>query len=299
MTEGVLATLDGRNIDVALKVRVVPGCETTLERVIASAIDLTLLKQAEKQMKRLNEELDRRVKERTAQLETAISELKAFSYSVSHDLRAPLRAMDGFSSKMLEAYCDNLDKKGVHYLERIRAAAQRMGTMIDDLLRLSRIERAEVTCELVDMTSMAREIAEELRSTDESRQAEFVIEDDLAANADKGLLRCALENLMGNAWKFSKKCQHARIEVASQRKGKNTVYFVRDNGVGFDMKHSGNLFVPFHRLHTQNEFEGSGVGLATAYRIIKRHGGEIWAESSPEQGATFYFTVSPDKSSDV
>ncbi len=299
MTEGTLATLDGRNIDVVLKAKIVPGHETTLARVIVSAVDVTAQKQAEKQLRGLNEELDQHVKERTAQLENANNELESFAYSVSHDLRAPLRAVDGFSRELLEGYRDSLDEKGIHYLERVRTAAQRMGAMIDDLLRLSRVTRAALNRELVDVTAMAKEVAEELRRSDESRHVEFVIADDVVAKADRGLMRAVLDNLIGNAWKFSAKQAHSRIEVGTLRQGRSTVYFVRDNGVGFDMQYAEKLFVPFQRLHSRDEFEGTGVGLATVRRIIRRHGGQVWAESAPEQGATFYFTIMPEEGKDV
>ena len=299
ISEGTLATIDGRNIDVILNAKIVPGYEATLARVIVSAVDVTAQKQAERQLRSLNEELDERVKERTAQLENANNELESFSYTVSHDLRTPLRAIDGFSRQLLEGYRGSLDEKGVHYLERVRAAAQRMGGMIDDLLELSRVTRLQMSREWVDVTSMAREIAEELRRSDENRQVEFVITDHMVANADKGLLHTVLDNLIGNAWKFSAKCPLARIEVGTLREGINTVYFVRDNGVGFDMQYADKLFVPFQRLHTREEFEGTGIGLATVRRIVNRHGGSVWAESTPEQGATFYFTVLTEEAMNV
>jgi len=233
--------------------------------------------------------------ERASRLEQVNTELESFSYSVSHDLGAPLRAMDGFSRELLEEYRGSLDEKGIHYLERVRAAAQRMGVMIDDLLKLSRVTRSQMSRVWVDVTSMARETAEELRRSDENRQVEFVITDHMVANADKGLLHAVLDNLIGNAWKFSAKRPLARIEVGTLREGTNTVYFVRDNGVGFDMQYADKLFTPFQRLHAREEFEGTGIGLATVRRIISRHGGRVWAESAPEQGATFYFTVTPEE----
>ncbi len=287
-TQGALRTLQGRNIEVGVKAKVVPGYEATLGKVIISVTDVTALRQA-----------DQCVKERTAQLENANNEIESFSYSVSHDLRAPLRAIDGFSRELLEGYRGSLDEKGVHYLERVRVAAQRMGVMIDDLLKLSRVTRSQMNREWVDVTSMANEIAEELRRSDENRHVEFVIANDIVANADKELLRVVLNNLIGNAWKFSAKCPLARIEVGTLREGPNTVYFVRDNGVGFDMQYADKLFIAFQRLHTQEEFEGTGIGLATVRRIVNRHGGRVWAESTPEQGATFYFTVLTEEAMNV
>ena len=226
------------------------------------------------------------------QLETVNKGLEAFSYSVSHDLRAPLRSLDGFSQALLEDYADKLDATGKDYLQRVRAAAQRMAELIDALLILSQVTRAEMRRERVDLTALARTIATELRQRDSGRQAEFIIPDGLVADGDPRLLRAALENLLSNAWKFTSQQPSARIELgAAPQPGEMPAYFVRDNGAGFDMAYANKLFGAFQRLHSQGEFKGTGIGLATVQRIIHRHGGRTWAEGTPNQGATFYFTL--------
>lgn len=244
-------------------------------------------KEAEEEIKELNEDLTRRAVE----LEALNKELEAFSYSVSHDLRAPLRGVDGFSQALLEDYAGKLDTKGQNYLQRVRAAAQHMAQLIDDLLQLSRVTRSELSRARIDLSAMARAVATELQKSQPERQAEFVIAEGLVADGDQRLLRLALENLLGNAWKFTSKRPRATIEFGVvERNGKPT-YFVRDNGAGFDMAYAGNLFGPFQRLHTSDEFPGTGIGLATAQRLVHRHGGSIWAEAKVDQGATFYFTL--------
>ncbi|MEH2396425.1 CHASE3 domain-containing protein [Nostoc sp.] len=248
-------------------------------------------KSAESEILRLNVQLEQRVIERTAQLEATNKEMEAFSYSVSHDLRAPLRSIDGFSQALLEDYADKLDALGQNYLLRVRAATQRMAQLIDDLLNLSRLTRSEMRCEKVDLSALVEAIATELHKTQPERQVEFAIAPGLVTNGDAHLLRIVLENLLGNAWKFTGKHQKARIEFGLLQQDDTDAYFVRDDGTGFDMAYVDKLFGAFQRLHAMTEFEGTGIGLATVQRIVHRHGGRVWAQSAMEQGATFYFTL--------
>jgi signal transduction histidine kinase len=227
----------------------------------------------------------------TDELEAKNEELNAFSYSVAHDLRAPLRSLDGFSLALLEDYTDKLDEDGRQYLRYIRESAQQMAVLIDSLLELSRVTRSELRREAVDLTAMAHAIAERLRRSQPERDALFVISEGLIVEGDAGLLAIALENLLGNAWKYSSKRLQARIELASTQMDGRRALFVRDNGAGFDMAYASKLFGVFQRLHTISEFEGTGIGLATVHRIVRRHGGHVWAEGEVDRGATFYFTL--------
>lgn len=238
-----------------------------------------------------HDQLEQRVEERTAQLGAANKELEAFSYSVSHDLRAPLRSIDGFSLALLEDYADKFDVEGKDHLQRIRTATQRMGMLIDDLLNLSRMTRAEIHKEVVNLSSLADSVAERLREAQPERQIEFRIADRLEARADPRLMQVVLENLLGNACKFTSKRTSPCVELGKVRHNGSSAYFVRDNGAGFDSAYANRLFGAFQRLHAAAEFPGTGIGLATVQRIIHRHGGEIWAEGAVEQGATFYFTL--------
>ncbi|MBI9082754.1 MAG: hypothetical protein JEZ11_04095 [Desulfobacterales bacterium] len=248
---------------------------------------------AEAELAKYREHLEELVGERTAQLEDANKELEAFAYSVSHDLRAPLRAIDGFSQALLEDYGPTIDEEGQGHLDRVRAGTQRMGWLIDDLLQLSRMSRAEMRYETVDLSAIAEEAAEELRRGGPERKVEFAIAPGLTGRGDANLLRVALVNLLGNAWKFSAKRDGARIEfgVEIEDKEGQTVYFVRDNGAGFDMAFADKLFGAFQRLHGASEFPGEGIGLATVQRIIRRHGGRVWATGAVDKGAAFYFTL--------
>ena len=255
--------------------------------VTASIRDITARKEAEAEIKRLNDDLQRNVE----QLKTAIAELEAFSYSVSHDLRAPLRSIDGFSKLLLERYPEQLDERGKDYLSRVRAAAQRMGRLIDDMLNLSRIGRVEMRHETVNLSKLAEDILSNLREQEPGRQVETVIQPGMTATGDSALLQIVLENLLGNAWKFTGKREQARIEMGIQEIDGERVYYVRDNGAGFSTKYTDKLFSPFQRLHTEEEFPGTGIGLAIVRRIINRHGGRVWAEGAEDKGATFYFTL--------
>ncbi len=229
-----------------------------------------------------------------AQYVVANRELEAFSYSVSHDLRAPLRSIDGFSQALLQDCADQLDAAGQDYAHRVRAAAQRMGELIDDLLQLSRVSRAGLTKQEVDLSALARAVLGELGARDSGRSSEITIEDDMRVQADPHLMRILLDNLLGNAWKFTLHAEKARIDVAKSERDGGTVYRVRDNGAGFNMKYAERLFRPFQRLHSPADFPGTGIGLATVHRIIDRHAGRVWAEGTPGQGATFYFTIPSD-----
>jgi len=243
---------------------------------------------AEEQVRRLNEDLQRQA----ALLAAANQELEAFSYSVSHDLRAPLRSVDGFSQALLEEAGERLDEKGRDYLKRVREAAGRMGQLIESLLSLSRVTRAELLRQNVDLSDMVRRIVGELQQGDPGRRAVFQIADGARVTGDSRLLRLVLQNLLGNAWKFTGKRPTAHIEFGVQKDNGHRTFFVRDDGAGFDMTYANRLFAPFQRLHAARDFEGTGIGLATVARIVRRHGGRIWTESAPDKGATFYFTLS-------
>jgi len=225
------------------------------------------------------------------ELEAANRELEAFSYSVSHDLRAPLRSVDGFSQALLEDYGDLLPPEGRNFLERVRGSAQRMAILIDDLLNLSRVTRVSIKLVPVDLTRLAENIAAELRRTHPEHSVKFDIAPNLKVRGDPHLLQVVLENFMNNAWKFTSKREKPEIEFRSKHENNETVYFVRDNGAGFDMAYANKLFGAFQRLHTVTEFPGTGIGLATVQRIIHRHGGRVWAEGAVGKGATFFFTV--------
>ncbi len=252
-----------------------------------------------------NQQLEKEIEERkrveaqiqgvNTELLAANKELEAFSYSVSHDLRAPLRGIDGFSLALLEDYADKLDQDGRDYLHRVRAGTQRMGILIDDLLNLSRVTRTEMRLEKTDLGAIARSVAVELQKTQPERRAEFRVAEGLDAFVDSHLIRITLENLLGNAWKFTSKRESACIEFGKTGCNGSPAYFVRDNGAGFDPAYADRLFGAFQRLHDKNDFPGTGVGLATVQRIIHRHGGRIWAESAVEKGATFYFTLPETK----
>jgi light-regulated signal transduction histidine kinase (bacteriophytochrome) len=262
--------------------------ETETGLLVSAAIrDVTQRKRMEADVQKLNEDL----RQRAAQLEAANKELETFSYSVSHDLRAPLRSIDGFSNVLLEDYGEQLPNEGKNYLERVRAAAQRMAILIDDLLNLSRVTRTPLQTRFINLSKIAEEVVQALRESQPERQVTFVVAPDLMVEGDPNLLHTVLENLLGNAWKFTSKQQASRIEFGQKAHVRDRTFYVRDNGVGFDMAYADKLFGVFQRLHSLSEFPGTGVGLATVQRIIAIHGGRIWAESAEGKGTTFYFTL--------
>jgi light-regulated signal transduction histidine kinase (bacteriophytochrome) len=248
---------------------------------------------AEAAVRSLNAELEQRVRMRTSELENANRELEAFCYSVSHDLRAPLRGIDGFTQALLEDLGDKMDAKSRAHLERVRAAATRMGTLIDDLLNLSRITRGEMRKEAVDVSQLAESVNQELQESQPGRRVDFIVAHGLRTLADSKLLRILLQNLLSNSWKFTSKRADARIEIGRTDENGSSSFYVADNGAGFDPAYSDRLFGAFQRLHGTSEFPGTGVGLATVQRIVHRHGGTIWAKGEVDRGATFYFTLQP------
>ncbi|MDE2480782.1 MAG: PAS domain-containing protein [bacterium] len=256
--------------------------------VAAYVRDITRRKTEQQRIVALNLDLERRVAERTKQLELANKELESFSYSVSHDLRAPLRAIDGFSQALVEDYRERLDDQGRNYLERVRKAAQRMADLIDALLGLSKVARAHISMQPLDLSAIAADVAGDLRDGEPEREVEIEIEAGLEAHGESGLIHAVFANLMGNAWKFTRKSPHPLIRVGRLPSGE---FFVADNGAGFDMAYSNKLFGAFQRLHAADEYEGTGIGLATVARIVHRHGGAIRADGAPGAGATFYFTL--------
>lgn len=252
--------------------------------------DITIGKKAQKDLEDLNKTLEEKVRERTESLETLNSDLESFNYSVSHDLRGPLRSLNGFSQNILDKYGNSMPDEDRDLLIRIRKNAVRMGEIIDSLLQLSHMIKSKVNFVQTDMSIIAKDIAENLSQSELARNVEFVIKEGLVVSADEGLLKVVLENLIGNAWKFTGKVKCPRIEIGSDIVNNRNVYFVRDNGDGFNMKYSDKLFESFQRLHSPKEFPGLGIGLAIVKKVLRIHGGGIWAESEPGKGATFYFT---------
>jgi len=259
---------------------------------LASLRDVTERKRADDQMRRLSVELELRVRERTAQLEAAIGELEAFSYSVSHDLRAPLRAIHGFARMLEDQLGDDLAPEALHSLERVKTSAKTMGTLIDELLKLSRLGRQPLVHTTVDLSALAHEIVAELRvDPDPGRDVEVSIQQGLRVTGDEQLLRIALVNLLDNAFKFTRHTTNPRVEISGRREGENLSVQVRDNGAGFDPENADRLFRPFQRLHAESEFAGTGIGLTTVERVIRRHDGSITASGAIGRGASFSFTL--------
>ena len=298
----VLAALIGIGVFVSTRQLVAPIARLTAGAQTVAAGDLNVqmaiggndeigtLSQAFDQMTERLQVSRAALEEKTAQLVEANQELESFSYSVSHDLRAPLRAIDGFGQRLLEACRGKLDASAVHYLDRIRAGTQIMAQLIEDMLNLSRISRTQLKIQRVNLGALAQRVANELQQSEPQRSVELSIVSDANVQGDERLLEIALRNLLGNAWKFTSKRDHARIEFGVTQQDGATVYFVRDNGAGFDMAYADKLFAPFQRLHSAAEFPGTGIGLVTVRRILQRHDGRIWAEAAVDQGAAFYFT---------
>jgi len=289
--ETVRIRKDGRRIDISVTISPIKDNHGKIIGASKIARDISERKRAEAEIRQLNTKLEERVASRTAELEAANKELEAFSYSVSHDLRAPLRAVNGFAGIVLEDFGGQLPEAGRHYLERIRSRGQRMGELIDDLLAFSRLGRQSVIRQRTNTARIVQEALDELKPQREGRQIELRIEELPLCRADPGLLKQVWVNLLSNAIKYTRDRNPAMVEVGCAHKNGEAVFFVRDNGAGFDMQYADKLFGVFQRLHRAEEFEGTGVGLAIVQRIIHQHGGRVWAEGHVNQGAAFYFTI--------
>ena len=284
---GVIAVLDVKPMDDGELQQLKPILDLFSAR---ASVEIERIK-AQKMIQNQREELERLVKERTIELRTTNSELESFSYSVSHDLRSPLRAINGFTQALYEDYNDSFDETGKEYLHRVRQASNRMGKLIDDLLNLSRVSRGEFKKTQVDLSELVQDICENMWSNDSDHQYEIKIKPGVKGEADEALVKIVLDNLLNNAWKYTRKNTHPKIEFGTTTYQEQSTYYVADNGTGFDMRYVDKIFDVFQRLHSSEEYEGTGVGLATVQRIIHRHGGEIWVESEVGKGTTFYFTL--------
>jgi PAS domain S-box-containing protein len=293
--ETVRVGKDGKSIDLSVTLSRVLDHDNQVIGLSKIARNITQRKRAEREISRLNEELEQRVIERTAQLEEANKELESFSYSVSHDLRAPLRAIDGFSQAVQEDYATLLPGEGQRYLKTIREGAQRMGVLIDDLLTFSRLSRLPLARSTVNTNELVKALVAEMSSMEQNGRAEIVIADLPPSHADPALLRQVWINLLSNALKYTRRREAARIEVGAKEVDGGTTWFIRDNGTGFDMCYADKLFGVFQRLHRAEDYEGTGVGLAIVQRIVERHGGHVWAQAAPDRGATFFFTLEDNK----
>ena len=279
-------------------VRAVPAAAQDEIALLIDAFNnmLQQIQHRDNALQEAHDELEERVEERTRELVSSNRELEAFSYSVSHDLRGPLEVMNGFSYVLLKNYAAKLDSSGKECLQSIRSAARRMSELIDDLLNLSRVTTSVMHREEIDLSVYARTIMEELCRSASGRHVEFVAPTQVQAYADARLVQIVMQNLLENAWKYTSHHDQARIEFGFEEKDGSMIYFVKDDGSGFDPRSTDRLFQPFNRLHTASEFPGNGIGLATVRRIIQRHGGEVWAEGAVEKGATFHFTLEPNRS---
>jgi len=260
---------------------------------VADGSDLlrSITERRQEELVKFNAELELRVKERTAELESANAQLESFSYTIAHDLRGPVRAMNGYSEMLLARNEDRLDLKSVEFIRRVVAGSQRMAALIDDLLGFARLSRQDMRREVCDLGKLANAVIANLDQENPTRKVDVTIHSGMSAICDTGLMHAALENLIGNAWKYTSKIDHARIEFGNHRHDGQIIYYVRDNGAGFDMQYAGKLFKPFQRLHHANEFEGTGIGLATVQKIVERHGGRVWIEGAVNKGTTVFFTI--------
>lgn len=284
-------SLDGDEKVLLLNGRVLRRDDGGRGEVLLILQDVSELRQADEKWRSLQAELEQRIKLRTRELEAVNQELEAFSYSVSHDLRAPLRALGGFSEVLLEDYADHLDEEGREYLGHIRTAADQLSQLIDELLNLSRLTRSEMQYQEVNLTTVAKEVVRHLRVAEPARALQVHVEPDMVVRGDQTLLRVAIQNLLENAWKYTRNTKDAIVHFGKVKRGEALVFCVQDNGAGFDMQYADKLFRPFERLHNAYEFEGSGIGLAIVQRVLARHGGRVWAEGEVGAGAAFYFSL--------